>query len=158
MTEQPFLMIGDEIGWIQVLDGNLTAEALYRRHYSRRSGERKKRGLIVGPDEKMVLLWPDARALFAWRKERHRKDSQAGVNCAVFRNEGPELSSTLIRAADDIAWERWPGERHFTFVDAQKTTRRRSAKAEPGACFIHAGWRPCGTTKDRGLSILERLP
>jgi hypothetical protein len=152
VNAQPFL-IGE--GWMEVLDGNLTAEALYRRHYSRRPGERKKRGLIVGPGEKMVLLWHDARALFAWRKELFRADDQLGVNCAVFRNEG--AGSELIRAADALAWRRWPGERLFTFVDGLETFTRRSRHAPPGACFIHAGWRPCGQTKG-GLAILERLP
>lgn len=153
MNTQPFL-IGE--GWMQVLDGNASAETLYRRHYSRKPGTRKKRGLIVGPGFKLVLLWHDGTALFAWRKEKHRRDGQVGVNCAIFRNEGAALSSDLIRSADAIADRRWPGERHFTFVDAAKTATRRSAKAEPGACFIHAGWRRCGETA-LGLVILERV-
>jgi hypothetical protein len=31
------------------------------------------------------------------------------VNCAVFRNEGPVLSSDLILEAEELAWGRWPG-------------------------------------------------
>ena len=143
--------------WIEVRDGNPTAETLFRRHYSRRPGERKKRGLIFGPGEKLLLISPDACAMFAWRKEKFRADKQQGVNCAVFRNEGSGLSSTLIRAANALAWSRWPGERHFTFVDAAKTSRRRGRRSVAGACFIHAGWRPCGKT-ERGLDILEIVP
>lgn len=144
-------------GWVEVKDGDSTAEGLHMRHYSRHAYKRVKRGLIVGPGFKLVLIWHDASALFAWRKERFRADGQAGVNCAVFRNEGAALSSDLIRAADVIADRRWPGERHFTFVDAQVTAARRSRHAQPGACFIHADWRVCGETA-KGLTILERPP
>lgn len=154
MNAQPFL-IGE--GWMEVPDGNPTAEALFMRHYSRRPGGRKRRGLICGPGFKMVLLWPDARALFVWRRSLHRADDQVGVNCAVFRNEGAGLSSALIQLADAIAFARWPGERHFTFVDAAQTTRGRAASSPAGACFVHAGWRQCGVT-EKGLVILERLP
>jgi hypothetical protein len=149
---QPFLF-GE--GWMQVLDGDPAAEAMYMRHYSRKPGRRAKGGLIVGPGYKLLLVWHDGTALFAWRREMHRRDTQTGVNCAVFRNEGRLLSSDLIRQADEIADRRWPGERHFTFVDAEKTASRRSKAAPPGACFIHAGWRPCGHTA-LGLHILER--
>lgn len=151
MNAQPWL-IGE--GWVEVLDGDLTAETLYGRHYSRRPGKRKKAGLIVGPGEKLVLLWPDARALFAWRRSKHWRGGQTGINCAVFRNEGAGLSSELIRAADEIAFRRWPGERHFTFVDADQTRARRSRSGQPGACFIHAGWSPAGMSR-KGLHILE---
>lgn len=41
----------------------------------------------------------DCRALFAWRKFID-KSGQQGVNCSIFRNEGPELSSELIIEAD----------------------------------------------------------
>lgn len=149
MSVQPFLF-GD--GWTTVLDGNPTAEAIFKRHYSRRVGPRKKRGLIVGPGEKLVLLWPDARALFAWRKEQFRRDGQKGVECAIFRNEGAGLSSELIRRADAIAFAKWPGQRHFTMVNPKKV-----ASHNPGYCFLMAGWRRCGVTKS-GLLILERLP
>jgi hypothetical protein len=62
---------------------------LYDRHYSKyhyADGRRPK--LFVGPGEKMVLLTTDHLALFAWRKFRSM-DGQQGVNCAIFRNEGP---------------------------------------------------------------------
>lgn len=40
MNMQPFLLGGDD--WLQVLDGDATAEALFKRHYSRRPGMRHK--------------------------------------------------------------------------------------------------------------------
>lgn len=147
--------------WLLTKDGDPTARALYGRHYTyRKSRDQmslwwwKNRNYVhfVGPGEKMVLLTPDGLALFVWRKFRSM-DNQTGVNCAVFRNEGPQLSSELIAAADALAWERWPGERLYTYVDAQKTRRKR----DPGRCFIRAGWQNCGITKG-GLHILECLP
>lgn len=135
--------------WQEFRDGHPAAIALYERHYSARS--MAKRELICGPGEKLILLTGEKDALFAWRK--FIDDSgQQGINCAVFRNEGWQLSSELIREACAIAWKRWPGARLYTYVDA---TQVRSPN--PGACFQIAGWRKCGTTK-AGLLIFERFP
>ena len=149
-----------EATWLSVRDGNDTARAIFDNHYSRviyRDGRMTDRSnpnrlLFVGPGQKMVLVTPNALAVFVWRKFISM-DNQTGVNCAVFRNEGTERSSDLIRAADEIAWEKWPGERLYTYVDPRKVRHKR----DPGRCFIRAGWRPCGSTK-RGLRILEIKP
>ncbi len=99
----------------------------------------------------MVLMNGDCTALFVWRK--FIDDSgQQGVNCAVFRNEGPVLSSTLILEAEQLAWGRWPGERLYTYVAPQSIR-----STNPGCCFKAAGWRRCGQTKG-GLVILEKQP
>ena len=98
----------------------------------------------------MVLLTADCMALFVWRKFID-KSGQRGVNCAVFRNEGPHLSSTLIREAERLAAGRWPGERLYTYVNP-----RRVKSENPGYCFKAAGWRVCGRTAERGLLILEK--
>ncbi len=156
MNAQPYLDLDAAI-WILVRDGNLTGLDLFLRHYSAKRGERRRIRQFVGPGGKMVLLTADARALFVWRRERpeFRTDGQVGVNCAVFRNEGTAAgrSSDLIRAACDLAWERWPGERLFTFVDVGKVRRKR----DPGRCFLRAGFRKCGATQT-GKLILERNP
>lgn len=124
---------------------------VFDRHYSRRRyRDGRSPAKFVGPGYSIVLLTPCARAIFVWRK--FRDDSgQEGINCAVFRNEGAGLSSSLIRAADAIADGRWPGERHYTYVDPRKVR-----SSNPGWCFICAGWRRCGMTKG-GLIVLERL-
>lgn len=89
--------------------------------------------------------------MFVWRK--FIDDSgQDGVNCAVFRNESPHLSSELIRQADAVADFAWPGERHYTHVD-----QARVRSANPGFCFMAAGWKRCGVTKS-GLIVLEKSP
>lgn len=134
-------------------DGNPTGLALFRRHYSHRR-TRGDTSLFVGPGEKLVLITPCARAMFVWRNFLN-DDGQTGINCAVFRNEGAGegQSSDLIRAADAIADRKWPGQRHYTYVDPRKVR-----SANPGWCFICAGYRRCGVTKKRRLLILERLP
>lgn len=147
---QPFMLLS---GWVVTIDGDDTARAIFDRHYSRyhyADGRRPK--LFVGPGEKMVLLRHDARALFAWRKFISA-DGQDGVCCAIFRNEGTELSSQLIHEADALADARWPGQRHYTYVAPDKILG-----TNPGCCFKYAGWRVCGITKRRKLVILERLP
>ena len=147
--------------WQLAKDADSRGLELFRRHYTYRpsrdqfemfnTARNRNMKLFVGPGEKLVLISPDARALFVWRKFRSM-DSQVGVNCAVFRNEGAGLSSELIREADDIAWEKWPGERHYTYVDPRNVRSRN-----PGYCFLMAGWRRCGVTKSRNLLIMERI-
>lgn len=143
-----------EVGkfWREARDGDAGALELYRRHYSRRIyADGRETKLFVGPGEKLVLVNEEGNALFAWR--RFIDDSgQIGINCAVFRNESSELSSLMIVDADAIAFKRWPGVRHYTYVDSAKIR-----STNPGSCFIHAGWNRCGVTKKRGLVILERL-
>ena len=118
----------DGSAWIPARDGDPSVRALFDRHYSRiHYADGRTPKLFVGPGDKMVLRTAAGDAIFVWRKFISR-DDQDGVNCAVFRNEGPVLSSDLIREAEQLAWERWPGERLFTYVNPAKvrsTTIRR---------------------------------
>jgi hypothetical protein len=135
---------------VEVRDGNDTARTLFRRHYSYKPyRDGRDPAQFVGPGEKMVLLTPDVRALFVWRKFISG-DGQQGVNCSVFRNEGERLASELIREAMQLAWERWPGARLYTYVNTHKVQ-----SPNPGYCFIAAGWKPCGYTKWHHHRILE---
>lgn len=151
--------------WWITKDGDVNCLAMYERHYSAyqyRDGRERK--LFCGPGEKCVLRTDTADAFFVWKRFRdacidHRTGlPQEGVNCAVFRNEGPQESSELIRQADAIADCLWPNSRHYTYV-SEKNVRGEL----PGACFLFAGWRYVrrGTKRSRtksGLLILERLP
>lgn len=145
--------------WLAVKDGDERAYAIFRNHYSfssytdgrRKYGYRNKY-LIAGPGQKIVLITQEANALFVWRKFID-KSNQRGVNCAIFRNESDILSSQLIKEAEEIAWNRWPGSRLYTYVNAKKIR-----STNPGFCFKQAGWRVCGKTKARNLVILEKLP
>lgn len=143
--------------WIPVRDGDPRALSIYLRHYSARKDGATQKGAknwnrFTAPGESMVLLTPLCDALFIWVKQKYRLDEQWGVNCAVFRNEGHRLSSELIREACDIAWQKWPGERLYTYVNAEKVQ-----STNPGYCFKMAGWRVCGKSR-RGLVILELFP
>lgn len=138
--------------WIPVRDGDDRLRGMMRRHYSARhyrDGRNPRK--VVGPGQYMALMTPLSDAAFIWRK--FLSDAgQEGVNCSLFRNEGGALSSDLIRQACDLAWERWPGERLYTYVNP-----RRIRSTNPGFCFLAAGWQRCGKSKG-GLVILELLP
>lgn len=156
MNVQPFL-IGE--GWMRMLDGDASCRAIFDRHYSRyvyADGRRPK--LFVGPGEKEVLMQADGLALCVWRKEKHRLDGQEGVNCAIYRNESDRRASDMLKDAMRVAWERWGGERLFTYVDPRKV-RPTIERSRPvwGWCFYKSGWRYAGMTQ-RGLHILECLP
>lgn len=148
MTDAP-IMFG--YLWLPALDGDARAREIFNRHYSRRLyADGRKPKLFVGPGEKMVLLTPFCDALFVWRKFISA-DGQVGVNCAIFRNESQYLSSRLILEACELAWQCWPGERLYTYINP-----RRIRSTNPGYCFKQAGWRNSGLTKS-GLVILERM-
>jgi hypothetical protein len=149
--------------WFATHRADPRAFALYRRHYSAKKNfdlRRPGNFNIVGPGFNMVLLTADCAALFVWVKNNmQRYDGQVGVCCTIFRNETSEprlLSSAMIREADVLADIRWPGERHFTYVDELATRRRRSRHAQPGKCFIEAGWQSAGRNRDGRLVLLER--
>jgi hypothetical protein len=144
---------------VEVKDGDDTAREIFDGHYSRRKYRDGRSPLLfVGPGRKIVLVTHDATALFIWRKfidnciDVRTGERQNGVNCSVFRREGGLQASDLILAAEVFARRDFPGERLYTYVDANKTRRKR----DPGRCFVRAGWRRCGRTKG-GLIILEKL-
>jgi len=126
---------------------------LYSRHYSsKKNGSTKEDWLrhgITSSGESITLLTTDSLALFVWLKMRFRADKQEGVNCAVFRNEGPVLSSKLILEAETIASYKWPNERLFTFVDPVEVNG-------DGFCFKCAGWCKLKNKTKNGKIILEK--
>src|SRR5262249_11243762 len=92
--------------WLAVRDGDPRALALYLRHYSARKNRGPyrivpvgNRARFVGNGEHIVLLTPDCRSLFAWRWQRRRRDRQTGVECCVFRREGPGVASEMVAEA-----------------------------------------------------------
>ncbi len=132
-------MLGD--GWIALKDGDESCRTIFDRHYSRRVyRDGRKPKLFVGPGEKSVLMRADGSGLFVWRKFIS-DDGQEGVNCAVFRNEGDEVASDLIREAVVVARDRWPNERFYTYVDPRKV-KPTMFRGYPvwGWCFYRAGW------------------
>lgn len=152
--------------WVQTKDGHRGFFAMARRHYSAKKNPRPKIRLSIGPGGKMALITANGHAIFAWRK--FIDDSgQQGVNCAIFRNENTpscrnsnhaHCSSNLIQRAEVFAWERWPDERLYTYVDS-----REIASSYPGYCFIRAGWRYVRNADNKplltkaGQHVLEKL-
>lgn len=137
--------------WWLTKDGDRDCLALYEKHYSAykyRDGRIRK--LFAGPGQKIVLRTFTADAVFVWRKFID-KSGQQGVNCAVFRNESEYQSSELIRQADRIADFVWPGERHYTYVNADAIK-----SPNPGYCFLSAGWERLKQRTGSGLIILEK--
>lgn len=137
-------------------DGDDSCRAIFDRHYSRHVyADGRKPKLFVGPGRKYVLMRADGSALFAWRKYKS-DDGQQGVNCAIFRNEGAEIASTLIAEAEQLAWKKWPMSRFFTYIDPAKV-RPTMFRGFPvwGWCFYKAGWKYHGVSKS-GKIILDR--
>lgn len=134
--------------WFEALDGNPRLRRLADKHYSR---VKPGTPLFVGPGRKLVLTTVNFDALFVWRSSVYRRDTEAGIECTIFRNESKHLSSDMIREACKWAWQRWPRERLFTYVDAAKVR-----SSNPGCCFKKAGWRQLPRrTKVHNLIILE---
>jgi len=114
------------------------------RHYSRRTPGSPQ---FVAPGRCFVLRISDlALWVTHWPKAEYTRHAWPGAwVCALFRNEGAGLSSTLIRSAVAATRSRWdpPVEGMITFVNAQKV----KPSSNPGFCFIAAGFEPIGWTK-----------
>ena len=113
------------------------AMALFDRHYSR---QKVGRGEVGPPGRKLVFVSPDESAMWCthWPRADLTLDHLDAWRCSVFRNEGPGLSSELIRAAMELTgvlWEQRPRDGWVTWVDT-----RRVASTNPGYCFKQAGW------------------
>jgi hypothetical protein len=138
--------------WVPVRDGHPSLRPFLEAHYSgRRRRDGRHPAKIIGPGQYIALLGTDGMALLAWRKAI-MMDGQLGVNCAVFRNEGARRSSDILLEGMMLAWDKWPGERLFTYVNPAKIS-----SCNPGYCFKVAGWRRCGYSAG-GLHILEVYP
>lgn len=126
------------------------------RHYNRQKIGAPQ---FVPPGACLVLLTADADALWVTSAPIAEYVQHAWPGawvCSLFRNEGPVLSSELIREAVAATRARLadpPALGMVTFVDPTKTRRKR----DPGRCFLKAGFRVVGSTKS-GLVALQMLP
>jgi hypothetical protein len=132
----PFLA---ELGpWTVVSTYDARARALADRHYPRQSVGALQ---FMPPGERLVLLTHDGRAVWGVVLNRY-----AGVwrwRVSIFRNEGDELSSSLVHhaTAHTFAWWRshygaLPSVALTTEIDPARVRRKR----DPGRCFRRAGW------------------
>lgn len=136
----------------RLVDGETTGGA---PHYSRKTpGSRQ----FTRTGENLVAITSDHLAVWvSFRPAPYwtRQDGRRGVECAVFRNEGPVRSSVLIREAVQLTWAMWcaPGpDGLFTFVNAPRVVRGSNGIA--GYCYRRAGWRHVGSSR-RGLLIFR---
>lgn len=132
------------------------ARVIADRHYNRQKIGTPQ---FVPPGRCVVLLTPaeDALWITSWPFAEFTKHAWAGAwVCSCFRNEGPALSSDLIReavAATRFLFGTPPALGMVTFVNASKVRRKR----DPGRCYLRAGFRQVGETQG-GLIALQLLP
>ena len=144
--------------WYLSHKADTRALPLADRHYNRRKVGSPQ---FVPPGRSHVLLTENADALWvtSYPYAEYVRHAWAGamVN-SLFRRE-PEcehLASDLIIAACAATRARWPELPDLgivTFVDDQKTRRKR----DPGRCYRRAGWTHVGFTK-AGLWAFQLQP
>ena len=128
------------------------------RHYSRQKPGTPQ---FVRSGRCLVLLTEDCKALWVSSFQSFVEHGFVGVwECSLFRNEGPCLSSDLIREAMSATRWKWgnvPPLGFLTSVDADMVRHKR----DPGRCFIKAGFERAGKSKSGRLWLLcppERIP
>ncbi len=136
MTMTVPMLWGGE-GWVRTTRSDAAVRELRSRHYSTFGST----GRTVGPPGRvLVLRTPDGLA--AWISHYPRRslamDGLDAFRCSLFRNEGPHLSSELIRAAVALTEREWgwAPDGWVTWVEPRKI-----ASGVPGWCFRRAGWR-----------------
>lgn len=141
--------------WCETWKADPVARALAERHYNRHS---PGASLFMPPGRSLVLRTLEGDAVWGVVLQKHSRHAWPGawMNC-IFRNESPHLSSSLIEEA--VAMTRGffgepPAHGLITFVDSKKTHRKR----DPGRCYVKAGFKRVGVTKDAGLIVLQMLP
>jgi len=140
--------------WLPVRTSDWRLRALRDRHYAGGVG-----GLTVGqPGRRLAFVTFDGTAGWVSHWPRPELASHGygdAYVCTLFRKECPGLASAMIEAALVLTEQRWgapPDGGWLTFVDATKVRHKR----DPGRCFRRAGFRVVGSTKDRGLIVLQR--
>lgn len=142
--------------WMLSYRADPRARDIADRHYNRQKVGAPQ---FVPPGRCVVLLTPDANALWvtSWPFAEYVKHRWAGawVN-SLFRREGGDLSSALIR--DAVSATRWaygdpPSLGMVTFIDRSAT----KSKKDPGYCYLKAGFEPDGET-EAGLIAVRLRP
>ena len=102
---------------------------------------------FFGPGERIVLLTPDAGALFVWQRlTEPGQPARPRTCCSVFwRERGNWPASEMILTAERGAWTGWSGERLYTCRAPWKVR-----SSSPGCRLRVANWRKCRTTVGGG--------
>lgn len=145
--------------WQRSTRADPRARPLADRHYNRQKVGATQ---FVPPGSCIVLLTPEAGALWvtSWPKPEYTKHAWAGAWMnSLFRNERPDLhlASDLIREAVAITRDIYgepPAQGMVTFVDEAKVRPKRN----PGYCYLQAGFKIVGRTKEENLLALQLAP
>ena len=126
-------------GWWHVVSRrDPRALALADRHYSRQTIGGVE---LFPPGRRLCMLTADGLAL--WGAVENLDPAGAiRWRVTIFRNEGPALSSILVREATERTYSYWRA--HYGAVPGRLTTEvdpdRVRRKRDPGRCFLRAGW------------------
>lgn len=128
------------------------------RHYNRRKVGSPQ---FVPPGRCLVLRREKALWVTSYPFAEYVRHAWAGawVN-SLFRNEGPECASSMIREAVAISRSIWaaPALGMVSFVDPKHVPmKRRRGEEICGYCYLKAGFRHVGFTKG-GLWAWQMLP
>jgi hypothetical protein len=98
------------------------------------------------------------KALWVTVWQQHVRHAWPGAwECALFRNERAAWAPSLIKqavAATRAHYGTPPANGMITFVDADKVRE----KADPGHCFLRAGFTMLDETTASGLLVIQMLP
>lgn len=148
-------LVAPEGYWRKVAHSDVRARLLADRHYSRQTI-----GAVdfMASGRKLVLLTHDECAVWG-AIENLDPAGNRRWRCSIFRNEGADLSSTLIREATERTHGYW--RQHYHGLPAAPLTTEVNPalvhhKRDPGRCFRKAGWSVIG--EKRGLIVLRAPP
>jgi hypothetical protein len=141
--------------WVVIDKFTPAAARLADGHYSRRTIGSPQ---FMPPGQTLVLMTPDALALFGWWRPHPDSGIRAmngldGWTCTIFRNTGPHRSSDLILDAERDLLDHYDvgPDGLLTYV---WDSRVRSVN--PGYCFKMAGWRAIGRSADGRKTLLQK--
>jgi hypothetical protein len=115
------------------------------KHYSRQTVGATN---FCRPGNNYVLRTTEGNAVWVSWLSKFRDDMFKAIECTIFRNESPYLSSNLIRLASLMTFAHYPEEDTIiTYVDP-----RSVASKNPGYCYLKAGYKKLDhISKKRGL-------
>lgn len=150
---------GSDGPWVKTTKFDANAASLADRHYSRRTVGSPQ---FMPPGQTLILIGRDVDAVFGW----WRPDPASGLKqmngldgwtCTIFRYErapdGPQASALILAAEVQLAATgRGCGpDGMLTYV-----WDRKVRSANPGYCFIRAGWVRRGRSADGRKTLLHK--
>lgn len=143
------------MNWIIVSKGDIRARGLADRHYSR---QKPRTPQFTRPGNNLVLLLEDCSALWvSWKPANGIKrmdDAGLAYECTIFRNEGGELSSDLIKSAIGLTEKTWgnPIDGWITYIGDNAVRSENK-----GYCFKVAGFKTNGRNQKGNLTKLRKF-